>query len=262
MDNDQSSADKSVEEKVPIPIAVISGDAGHVISQIEATSGTIVVTSPQSLGGSPQLVVSRMNSSSSEAGGNIVSPGTVVARISSTDSGSSITYTHMSAPEVIHHEESVQEDSSRNVSISSDDGEKAEQDLVIVSNVVASVAENMQSSTVEDSSRSPTRAASEIAEMTVEGAYCMVCSDKGSGYHYSVFSCEGCKGFFKRTVQKNLQYACKETQSCVINKYTRNSCQYCRFQKCLAVGMKREGKHSCQSFYSCFDYKMNSPVSL
>lgn len=74
-----------------------------------------------------------------------------------------------------------------------------------------------------------------------DGAFCLVCSDKGSGYHYSVFSCEGCKGFFKRTVQKNLIYSCKENMQCVINKYTRNSCQFCRFQKCLAVGMKREG---------------------
>ena len=23
---------------------------------------------------------------------------------------------------------------------------------------------------------------------------CMICGDRGSGYHYSVFSCEGCKG--------------------------------------------------------------------
>ncbi|XP_064650885.1 retinoic acid receptor RXR-alpha-B-like [Lineus longissimus] len=70
--------------------------------------------------------------------------------------------------------------------------------------------------------------------------YCLVCGDKGSGYHYSVYSCEGCKGFFKRTVQKNLTYVCKEKKECVINKMTRNNCQYCRFMKCLEVGMKRE----------------------
>lgn len=69
---------------------------------------------------------------------------------------------------------------------------------------------------------------------------CLVCGDFGSGYHYSAFSCEGCKGFFKRTVQKNLSYRCKETSNCVINKFTRNSCQHCRFERCLQVGMKRE----------------------
>ena len=71
---------------------------------------------------------------------------------------------------------------------------------------------------------------------------CLVCGDKGSGYHYSTFSCEGCKGFFKRSVQKNLEYSCKEGQTCVINKFTRNNCQFCRFCKCMDMGMKREGE--------------------
>ena len=77
--------------------------------------------------------------------------------------------------------------------------------------------------------------------MSVDGPVCLVCGDKGSGFHYSVYTCEGCKGFFKRTVQKNLNYCCKENGSCVVNKFTRNSCQYCRFQKCMEAGMKREG---------------------
>lgn len=72
--------------------------------------------------------------------------------------------------------------------------------------------------------------------------YCLVCNDLGSGYHYSAFSCEGCKGFFKRTVQKNLIYKCKDSGNCIINKFTRNSCQHCRFQRCMQVGMKRDGK--------------------
>ena len=70
---------------------------------------------------------------------------------------------------------------------------------------------------------------------------CMICNDRGSGYHYSVFSCEGCKGFFKRSVQKNLVYTCKNDGNCIINKFTRNNCQYCRFVKCTQMGMKREG---------------------
>lgn len=55
------------------------------------------------------------------------------------------------------------------------------------------------------------------------------------------FSCEGCKGFFKRTVRKDLSYACREDRNCVIDKRQRNRCQYCRYQKCLSMGMKREG---------------------
>ncbi|CAF0731614.1 unnamed protein product [Didymodactylos carnosus] len=69
---------------------------------------------------------------------------------------------------------------------------------------------------------------------------CVVCGDKSSGYHYGVSSCEGCKGFFRRSVQKNMQYQCHKDQNCEINKLTRNRCQYCRFQKCFAVGMSKE----------------------
>lgn len=57
---------------------------------------------------------------------------------------------------------------------------------------------------------------------------------------WCLLSCEGCKGFFKRTVRKDLSYACREEKSCIIDKRQRNRCQYCRYQKCLAMGMKRE----------------------
>ncbi|XP_019845796.2 protein ultraspiracle [Bactrocera dorsalis] len=69
---------------------------------------------------------------------------------------------------------------------------------------------------------------------------CSICGDRASGKHYGVYSCEGCKGFFKRTVRKDLTYACREDRNCIIDKRQRNRCQYCRYQKCLACGMKRE----------------------
>ncbi|XP_077292907.1 retinoid X receptor ultraspiracle isoform X2 [Arctopsyche grandis] len=69
---------------------------------------------------------------------------------------------------------------------------------------------------------------------------CSICGDRASGKHYGVYSCEGCKGFFKRTVRKDLTYACREERACLIDKRQRNRCQYCRYQKCLACGMKRE----------------------
>lgn len=74
------------------------------------------------------------------------------------------------------------------------------------------------------------------------GPLCVVCSDKATGYHYGVFTCEGCKGFFKRTVQKQLIYACRNDGNCEVNIITRNRCQYCRFQKCTAQGMLKLGK--------------------
>ncbi|XP_062291594.1 thyroid hormone receptor beta isoform X4 [Scomber scombrus] len=68
---------------------------------------------------------------------------------------------------------------------------------------------------------------------------CVVCGDKATGYHYRCITCEGCKGFFRRTIQKNLNptYACKYEGKCIIDKVTRNQCQECRFKKCIAVGM-------------------------
>ncbi|KFQ52704.1 hypothetical protein N333_08471, partial [Nestor notabilis] len=68
---------------------------------------------------------------------------------------------------------------------------------------------------------------------------CVVCGDKATGYHYRCITCEGCKGFFRRTIQKNLHptYSCKYDGCCVIDKITRNQCQLCRFKKCISVGM-------------------------
>ncbi|XP_068008378.1 thyroid hormone receptor beta isoform X1 [Melanerpes formicivorus] len=68
---------------------------------------------------------------------------------------------------------------------------------------------------------------------------CVVCGDKATGYHYRCITCEGCKGFFRRTIQKNLHptYSCKYEGKCVIDKVTRNQCQECRFKKCIFVGM-------------------------
>ncbi|NXY39125.1 RARGA protein, partial [Pomatorhinus ruficollis] len=70
---------------------------------------------------------------------------------------------------------------------------------------------------------------------------CFVCSDRSSGYHYGVSSCEGCKGFFRRSIQKNMVYTCHRERNCQIDKVTRNRCQFCRLQKCFQVGMSKEG---------------------
>ncbi|XP_015668247.1 nuclear receptor subfamily 2 group C member 1 [Protobothrops mucrosquamatus] len=69
---------------------------------------------------------------------------------------------------------------------------------------------------------------------------CVVCGDKASGRHYGAVTCEGCKGFFKRSIRKNLVYSCRGTRDCVINKHHRNRCQYCRLQRCIAFGMKQD----------------------
>ncbi|XP_041074210.1 oxysterols receptor LXR-alpha-like isoform X2 [Polyodon spathula] len=66
---------------------------------------------------------------------------------------------------------------------------------------------------------------------------CSVCGDKASGFHYNVLSCEGCKGFFRRSVIKSAQYACKNGSRCEMDMYMRRKCQECRLRKCREAGM-------------------------
>ncbi|XP_011201916.2 nuclear hormone receptor HR78 isoform X2 [Bactrocera dorsalis] len=67
---------------------------------------------------------------------------------------------------------------------------------------------------------------------------CLVCGDRASGRHYGAISCEGCKGFFKRSIRKQLGYQCRGSMNCEVTKHHRNRCQFCRLQKCLASGMR------------------------
>ncbi|XP_041033844.1 oxysterols receptor LXR-beta-like isoform X2 [Carcharodon carcharias] len=67
---------------------------------------------------------------------------------------------------------------------------------------------------------------------------CSVCGDKASGFHYNVLSCEGCKGFFRRSVIKNAQYTCKNSGKCEMDMYMRRKCQECRLRKCREAGMR------------------------
>ncbi|XP_050302621.1 ecdysone receptor isoform X2 [Anthonomus grandis grandis] len=69
---------------------------------------------------------------------------------------------------------------------------------------------------------------------------CLVCGDRASGYHYNALTCEGCKGFFRRSITKNAVYQCKYGNNCDIDMYMRRKCQECRLKKCLTVGMRPE----------------------
>nr|XP_040230922.2 probable nuclear hormone receptor HR3 isoform X4 [Anopheles coluzzii] len=69
---------------------------------------------------------------------------------------------------------------------------------------------------------------------------CKVCGDKSSGVHYGVITCEGCKGFFRRSQSSVVNYQCPRNKQCVVDRVNRNRCQYCRLQKCLKLGMSRD----------------------
>lgn len=69
---------------------------------------------------------------------------------------------------------------------------------------------------------------------------CLVCGDRASGYHYNALACEGCKGFFRRSITRSSSYACKYGGQCEIDMYMRRKCQACRLGKCYVVGMRAE----------------------
>lgn len=87
-----------------------------------------------------------------------------------------------------------------------------------------------------DSSRKP----SESTKAQIEVIPCKVCGDKSSGVHYGIITCEGCKGFFRRSQAGPVNYQCPRNKNCVIDRVNRNRCQFCRLQKCLALGMSRD----------------------
>ncbi|XP_025047271.1 hepatocyte nuclear factor 4-alpha isoform X2 [Alligator sinensis] len=71
-------------------------------------------------------------------------------------------------------------------------------------------------------------------------ALCAICGDRATGKHYGASSCDGCKGFFRRSVRKNHMYSCRFNRQCVVDKDKRNQCRYCRLKKCFRAGMKKE----------------------
>ncbi|XP_026233322.1 hepatic nuclear factor 4, beta [Anabas testudineus] len=69
---------------------------------------------------------------------------------------------------------------------------------------------------------------------------CSICADKATGKHYGASSCDGCKGFFRRSIRNSHTYNCRFKRQCIVDKDKRNQCRYCRLQKCLKAGMKKE----------------------
>ncbi|KAM4692550.1 nuclear receptor subfamily 1 group D member 1 [Rhinophrynus dorsalis] len=95
---------------------------------------------------------------------------------------------------------------------------------------------------LDDGSRvSPSKTSNSITKLNGMVLLCKVCGDVASGFHYGVHACEGCKGFFRRSIQQNIQYKkCLKNETCSIVRINRNRCQQCRFRKCLSVGMSRD----------------------
>ena len=51
-----------------------------------------------------------------------------------------------------------------------------------------------------------------------------------------------CQGFFRRSQSSVTNYQCPRQKNCVVDRVNRNRCQFCRLQKCMALGMSRDGE--------------------
>ena len=78
------------------------------------------------------------------------------------------------------------------------------------------------------------------SDAPVSRKICAICKDNATGVHFGVMTCEGCKGFFRRSVKKNASFKCSFENSCEITKYSRKHCQACRLQACLNAGMRSD----------------------
>ena len=100
-----------------------------------------------------------------------------------------------------------------------------------------------------------------IANLNVETdlfGKCKICEDKATGEHYGVVTCDGCKvwnknfciffkviiklkkrvkikGFYRRSLSRDLNFSCSNNNKCVINMITRNRCRSCRFNKVIKL---------------------------
>nr|XP_046148599.1 hepatocyte nuclear factor 4-gamma isoform X1 [Oncorhynchus gorbuscha]XP_046148601.1 hepatocyte nuclear factor 4-gamma isoform X1 [Oncorhynchus gorbuscha]XP_046148602.1 hepatocyte nuclear factor 4-gamma isoform X1 [Oncorhynchus gorbuscha] len=79
-----------------------------------------------------------------------------------------------------------------------------------------------------------------LSQADVGNSNCAICGDKATGKHYGASSCDGCKGFFRRSIRKNHIYSCRFNRQCVVDKDKRNQCRFCRLHKCFRAGMKKE----------------------
>ncbi|XP_055272729.1 nuclear receptor subfamily 1 group D member 2 [Moschus berezovskii] len=170
-----------------------------------------------------------------------VNAGGVIAYISSSSSASSPASCHSEGSENSFQSASSSVPSSPNSSHSESNGSPPNGDLCNIEGVLKNDRIDCSMKTSKSSAPGVTKSHSGVTKFSGMVLLCKVCGDVASGFHYGVHACEGCKGFFRRSIQQNIQYKkCLKNENCSIMRMNRNRCQQCRFKKCLSVGMSRD----------------------
>uniref|UniRef100_A0A9L0SIJ1 Nuclear receptor subfamily 1 group D member 1 n=1 Tax=Equus caballus TaxID=9796 RepID=A0A9L0SIJ1_HORSE len=166
--------------------------------------------------------------------------GGVIAYISSSSSASSPASCHSEGSEN-SFQSSSSVPSSPNSSNSDNNGNPKNGDLSNIEGILKNDRLDCSMKTSKSSAPGMTKNHSGVTKFSGMVLLCKVCGDVASGFHYGVHACEGCKGFFRRSIQQNIQYKkCLKNENCSIMRMNRNRCQQCRFKKCLSVGMSRD----------------------
>ena len=68
---------------------------------------------------------------------------------------------------------------------------------------------------------------------------CKICEKPATATHYGCIACEGCKGFFRRTIVNKKRYApCTRGDCDIVRVPGTRQCQDCRYKKCIRNGME------------------------
>lgn len=77
---------------------------------------------------------------------------------------------------------------------------------------------------------------------------CKVCEAPASGKYFGALVCLPCKTFFIRCTSEDMDVStmrCRGTFNCDVSASNRASCKFCRYRRCLAVGMSRKERPEC-----------------
>ena len=91
----------------------------------------------------------------------------------------------------------------------------------------------------------PDQSKNKPARNIIKEINCAVCAHRASGLHFGAVTCDGCKSFFGRTQDLVFLKECSgnNVNPCDVTNQCRKACRFCRYKKCIAIGMSKESNN-------------------